>query len=115
MSPHQTSTGFLDLPYDLRLMIYYHYIPHKCEVHLEIRPYIGARWITNMDNAHLVQHPFTNILRVSEQVYEEAVDILYGENTFVYTWKENGFCWRSGWIEPPSFIITEEDRSRMRS
>ncbi|KAI7969484.1 hypothetical protein EIK77_005114 [Talaromyces pinophilus] len=67
------------------------------------------------DNAHIVQHPFTNILRVSEQVCKEAVDILYGENTFVYTWKENRFYWRSGWIEPPPFIITEENRSRMRS
>lgn len=96
-------------------MIYYHYIPHKCEVHLEIRPYISARWITSMDNAYLVQHPFHHILRVSKQISEEALDILYGENTFVYTWEENLFYWESGWIEPPQSIITEENRSRMRS
>lgn len=115
MSPRKSSTGFLHLPYELRLMIYHYYIPHKCQIRLTIAPHIGKRAIISIDNAHLLEHPFHNIFRVSRQVSEEALNMLYGENLLIHTWDLRTSFQTEGRNDPHLSVLTDRNRARIRS
>ena len=80
-----TGIGFLDLPYELRLMIYHYSIPRNYEISVNFNLCsccTGVKWKSDhsLDDP---AHPFLGILLVSKQVSEESLSILYGDNSFV--------------------------------
>lgn len=71
--------GFLDLPFEIRRMVYSFLIPQK-------RLIRGSTFNFPLDyddydffNPHRSRF---NVLRLSRQINEEVLDILYGENLF---------------------------------
>lgn len=82
-----TGIGFLDLPYELRLMVYHYFIPRNYEILLNGNLLSCEGWIYMNDHIGIFgdpPHPFLSILLVSKQVSEESLDVLYGDNFFVY-------------------------------
>lgn len=76
-----TTFPFLRLPIELRNMVYRNLLVSRHRVHLDcIDNYIRVR------SGHLCRHRLdihTAVLRVCSQLNAEALDILYGENSFV--------------------------------
>ncbi|KAJ4367073.1 hypothetical protein N0V83_007603 [Neocucurbitaria cava] len=110
-APETTTSPFLRLPIELRRLVYQHVLPHTTtfDVRQQYPPYSAAPKTAvsltfirqkNGDGAWRMQktasrveretgHDIvwkrgrTNLLAVNRQIHEEAVDMLYGENTFV--------------------------------
>ena len=101
-SPRQP-TGFLNLPFEIRLQIYQHCLVFKNPVQVDfifIDPY-------------RFEHPgicdkTKSLLLVSKLVGHEALDVLYGDNVF-QIWLNGG----GGWNFKKNF--TEANRRRMRA
>lgn len=82
--PRNTGTGFLDLPFELRLEIYYYSIPTKFVINagnprFPIFNSILDNYYMYFMNPHAKNN---NILLLSKQISNECLDILYGENFF---------------------------------
>lgn len=74
--------GFLDLPYEIRRDIYYHCIPRRKEINVR-SPSFPLEDYGFMEGDFINQeYSRINILRLSKQITEECLDILYGENIF---------------------------------
>lgn len=81
--------GFLDLPYELRREVYCYYIPRRRQ--------IDVKWVSISSVDYFqIMHKFLDadfnpiILRLSKQISEECLNILYGENTFRVSLKNGG-------------------------
>ncbi|KAK5715667.1 hypothetical protein LTR17_016736 [Elasticomyces elasticus] len=94
--------GFLDLPPEIRNVIYGLALHHEKPLQLDGRPpkppkvvnYEYAKHITLLYGDKRDRHPpppaptpylNASLLQVSRQVYDEAVPILYGANTFAFS------------------------------
>lgn len=74
--------GFLDLPYEIRCQIYYDCIPRRKEVNVR-SPSFALEDSCFMESEFFNQdYSRVNVLRLSKQITEECLDILYGENIF---------------------------------
>ncbi|KAF3479725.1 uncharacterized protein GIQ15_06701 [Arthroderma uncinatum] len=100
-----TPFRFLDLPFEIRHEIYSHCIPYNS--HFEEIRYFRARpsmpqfsRTANVKNKHA-------ILRVSRQVSEECLNMLYGRNRFYITLNASRRCLVAN-------RITAENRARIR-
>ncbi|PCH08053.1 Hypothetical protein PENO1_008920 [Penicillium occitanis (nom. inval.)] len=80
-----TGIGFLDLPYELRLMIYHYSIPRNYQITVNCNLRSCVRW-KNDQSLDERTHSFLSILLVSKQVSEESLNVLYGDNSFVCQW-----------------------------
>ncbi|KAE8371760.1 hypothetical protein BDV26DRAFT_298498 [Aspergillus bertholletiae] len=90
-------TGFLDLPYELRHRIYCHCIPRRKQVDVQLL-FPGLSYDSYMEGG---------FLRLSKQIAEECLDILYGENIFRLCLNGKGeYYMRNN--------FTEKNRHRMR-
>ncbi len=72
-----TSFAFLLLPFEIRQMIYKALLVPAHDVHVarEAEPHYRHK---ELSRSHL------NILGVSKQIYAEASNVFYGNNTFVF-------------------------------
>jgi len=88
-SPREPATGirFLDLPYESHPTVYHYYIPHNYEISLDYNLHSCVGWRNNSTRIFGdPPYPFSSILLVSKQVSEESLDVLYGDDIFVYEW-----------------------------
>lgn len=102
-------SGFLNLPFDIRRIIYSFLIPRKQVI--RITRSMLACGIESSDNdsdffnSH---HSRLNVLHLSREISEEALDILYGENLFQVFLNGDG----EGDLE---HNFTERNRHRIRN
>ncbi|KAL3469914.1 hypothetical protein BJX99DRAFT_264732 [Aspergillus californicus] len=95
-------TGFLDLPYELRRQIYCHCIPRRNQVNVQSPSlFLQGAWYMNPNSSRI------NVLRLSKQITEECLDILYGETNFRLRLNGEG-------EQAMRDNFTEKNRRRMR-
>jgi F-box-like domain len=92
--PHATSTGLLDLPWEIRRQIYNYCIPTKRLVHVNLYPFfsLGIHFEKKDATLNFVEDSWgwgidgklntSCLLLLSRQISNECLDILYGENIF---------------------------------
>lgn len=100
--PQENVTGFLSLPLELRRKIYSYLLTFHTPI---------TRYKRSVDDWRLsrrgTKDKIKNLLLVSKQVSEEALDVFYGNNTFEVDFNRKGcllFCQK----------LTEENRRRIR-
>lgn len=99
--------GFLDLPYEIRRQIYCHCIPRRKQVDVGSPSFPLEDYCFMESNFFNRDYSRVNVLRLSKQVTEECLGILYGENTFRLCLNGEG-----EWDMRENF--TEKNRRRMR-
>jgi hypothetical protein len=98
-------TGFLQLPYELRRQIYCYCIPRQRRINVSL-PSLPLVYLEDLEGS-LEDDDWPNILRLSKQISEECLNILYGENIFHVDVNGGGeYSLRNN--------FTEENRRRMR-
>jgi hypothetical protein len=98
--PSQEPTGFLHLPFELRLQVYYNCLPHKTIFNvtpvesnfLKLRHEDRYLWFEGYDLEFFESVPdwmgrpgdsaLPGLLQVSRQISDEALNVLYGDNLF---------------------------------
>jgi hypothetical protein len=79
-----TPTRFLDIPLELRRQIYHYLLVRE-------DPIIVKRLLGNPYTPGQSQGLHSNILCVSKQINHEALEVLYGDNTFHVSLESGGF------------------------
>ncbi|KAK2873816.1 hypothetical protein FQN49_002040 [Arthroderma sp. PD_2] len=100
-----TQSRFLNLPFEIRHEIYSHCIPYKS--HFEEIRYFRARDSTSQPSRPANIKNKNAILRVSKQISEECLNMLYGKNRFYITLNASRRCLVAN-------RITAENRARIR-
>jgi hypothetical protein len=77
-------TGLLRLPIEIRLQIYYHCIPRKRIIEVVHPRFVPQYPFDSEDGSDYwdLNRNRNSIFRLSKQISEEALDVLYGDNIF---------------------------------
>ncbi|OGE47663.1 hypothetical protein PENARI_c039G01610 [Penicillium arizonense] len=107
LHPHSAPSGFLNLPYEIRRLVYSFLIPRKRVIRVTRSMFAcGVEPLDNDYDFNPNRSRF-NVLRLSRKISEETLDILYGENLFQVSLNGDG----EGDLE---HNFTERNRRRIR-